>query len=107
MTVALLIALTATCWSGLELIAAEGRGPLAAVSTNPVQAAYANGDERAHGQGQDGDDVWEDIHEALAEFCMLLVLIHIAGVIVASVLHRENLVRAMVTGRKRLPPPAN
>ena len=42
----------------------------------------------------------ESIHESASEGMLLLVLTHIAGVIVASTLHRENLIRAMVTGRK-------
>ena len=43
---------------------------------------------------------FEDVHEALANGALAVVLVHILGVIAASLLHRENLLRAMVTGYK-------
>ena len=47
-----------------------------------------------------GGNMIEELHELTANFMLLVVIVHIAGVIVSSRLHRENLIRAMVTGEK-------
>lgn len=43
----------------------------------------------------------EEAHEAAAFAALGLIGLHIGGVIVASLEHGENLVRAMITGQKR------
>jgi cytochrome b len=101
MVAALLLSLAATCWTGLEAYGAKGKGPLAGAMLNVVPQAHADEDAEADGGG---DEFWEELHEGCADFTLLLVLLHLAGVIAGSILHRENLVRTMVTGWKDAPP---
>lgn len=48
-----------------------------------------------------GGEWLEDLHEGLAATMLTIVFIHVAGVISGSLLHGENLVRAMITGHKQ------
>lgn len=117
MIVALLVALAATVASGIALYGARDHaGPLAPVFVEKsvvaepgsalVRAARADGgDDRRRGQRKrersSASKVLDGIHEFLADLTLVLVLVHVAGVAVMSVVHRENLVAAMVTGEKR------
>ena len=86
MIVALLISLLITSISGLVTYGIEGFGPLA---------------DWLQGLGIWNDESFEEIHEFFANFTLLLVAIHLTGVLVGSLAHKENLVRAMITGDKR------
>ncbi len=51
---------------------------------------------------QDGSaDLWSELHELVGNGIIVLVGLHVAAVIATGLLHRENLVRAMVNGYKR------
>jgi len=49
-----------------------------------------------------GGHFMEELHEGASNGMMAIVVIHVAGVIVSSWLHGENLVLAMITGWKKL-----
>jgi len=49
----------------------------------------------------DSAEFWGELHELVGNGIMVLVGLHVAAVIATSLLHRENLVRAMVNGYKR------
>ena len=54
-----------------------------------------------------GSEIMEEVHEAFAQGLLILVALHVAGVIYTGRQQRENLVRAMLTGRKRAPEPGD
>ena len=48
--------------------------------------------------------VWwvEDTHHYSSDAVIVLVVLHVVGVVLMGILQRENLIRAMITGRKRI-----
>ncbi len=101
MVVCLLLALLTTTLSGMKLYAVEeGKGPFAgAGSLTLVNRAYAD-DDHEYEEEEEEEEFWEELHETAVNLTLLLVVLHIAGVAVSSLLHREALVRAMLTGYK-------
>lgn len=67
-----------------------------------VTPAWPDEDEDDdHHQGMaSGSEFWEDVHEAGAGLLLALIGLHIFGALASSLLHRENLVKSMITGRK-------
>jgi len=48
-----------------------------------------------------GEEWVEEIHETAANLLLLMATIHVIAALAESWRHRENLVRSMITGRKR------
>ena len=89
MIVLLLLSLLAAALTGMVLYGiGDQAGPLAGL------AAHA---------GFAWEDRFEAVHEFLANFTLLLVAVHLLGVALGSLMHRENLIRAMLDGCKREP----
>lgn len=86
MVILLIISLLLTTTSGILLLGAEDQaGPVAHWFTRA---------------GGFWGKALEELHEFFANFTLLLVFIHIAGVIVESLIHKENLASAMLNGFK-------
>ncbi len=86
MVILLMLSLLVTTLSGVLLYGAEDMaGPAASLFSQPTGA---------------WGGVIEAVHELFANFTLLLVGIHVVGVLVESLIHKENLVSAMLSGLK-------
>jgi cytochrome b len=105
MVIALLVCLGATVTTGVLAYGEQGKGLFAENGAMAVGSARPDGDQAEHGtrrpRGQSAESTIGELHNLLANITMVLVVAHIFGVAVASFVHRENLVLAMITGRKR------
>jgi len=108
MVILLLISLFGATLSGLKLYGVEGEGPLAQsgsalnlAAISPMASAYAG--ENGKDNENPAEEFWEEIHEFFSNFSLFLVILHVLGVLFSSMMENENLVKAMITGRKNLP----
>lgn len=106
MILALLLALSGTAATGW-LIAEPERAAMLPALPPIVSAAFADEDGEAGEYGEGGSEFVKEAHEVLANLMLFLIAVHILGVVLASVRHKENLARAMVTGDKRAPDPGD
>ena len=104
MVIALMLCLAGTAGTGMALHAVRNNaGPLAGIIKAPPaeQVAPSAGDDRSRSRPRKPGRELKDVHEVLANLTLVLVFLHIGGVLMASLSHRENLVRAMIDGRKK------
>ena len=120
MVLVFLLSLAVTVASGLVVYGAgEGAGPLASffasasIEAPSQQPALSDDDARdddesrrestGKGKGEESPlvEATKELHEFFANLTLALVIAHIGAVALASFAHRENLVRAMVSGYKR------
>ena len=108
MVIAMLIMLFMVTFSGLNLYAIEeADGPLAIQmqSINPIGTVYAADDPEQYlvaEKDEVGEDYWKEFHELSTDLMLILIGLHIAGVVISSKVHKENLVKAMLTGKKTI-----
>jgi len=115
MIVILLLSLLSLTLTGLKAYGVKGHGPLAKHEISFMSKAFADSDDKDNHDEYDSrkrrsqknhkvekDEFWEEVHETIAYFTLFFVSIHILGVLISSLVHRENLIKAMIAGRKRL-----
>ena len=101
MVIALLIGLSGIAYSGMALLAVEKNdGPLVSWYGSPQLPATVGEAKATHLVNEQDEEFWEELHETFVNFTLLLVALHISGVIFSSYVDKENLIKAMFTGRK-------
>lgn len=105
MIVALLLSLSGTILTGW-LMTEPSRLALLPEMPSIAAAAWA-GDDDGDEDRDGGSELVKDLHEVAANLTLFLVALHVAGVLLASKRHHENLARAMLTGDKRAPGPGD
>ena len=123
MVIALLVALAGTTLTGLKLYAVEENKGSFAVSDQRLTAQtpsikvisetkaekYDDDDDEVndskliqgkHETDKEGEELWEELHEIFANLTLLLVFLHVAGIVASSIIDKEPLIKAMLSGKK-------
>jgi len=109
MVVALLVMLFVVTLSGLQLEEIkESQTPVTQLADSlnalgtAVNHAVESGSLENIKEDMDSpaEKFWEEFHETATNIMLLLIALHILGVISSSRQHKENLVKAMITGKK-------
>ena len=104
MVFALLFMLAGTTVTGIaELALSHGEGPLALVLEQTATQSTNTTVEWGESRPQHEESAMKELHELFANLTLILIALHVGGVIVASIAHKESLVLAMITGLKRSP----
>jgi cytochrome b len=85
MIVGLISSLFLTGLTGMATIATEGKGPLA----DSFIASLSG-------------EMLGNIHVFFTDVTLFLIILHVVGVVFSSFMQEENLVRAMITGKKKI-----
>jgi cytochrome b len=105
MIIALLVSLAATVATGVIAYGDLGKGPLAVNGAGIVKQVIAEEDDDVRAVPKAGakreESMMGELHDSLANITLALIILHVLGVGLASFVHRENLLVAMITGRKR------
>lgn len=72
----------------------------AAATVDDEHTSRNAADINSHPQGHE-ESAWEEVHEVSVHVALILAIVHFLGVVASSYLHKEALVKAMITGFKK------
>lgn len=100
MVLTLLLVLLLVNATGYLALPTQGSQRFAAdfAFVTPAWADEYKGDD--HLGKASSSEFWEEVHEAGAGLLLALISLHVFGALASSLLHQENLVKSMITGRK-------
>lgn len=95
MVFSLISLLLLQCITGTIAFGGSGEGPLAFLAPDTINATFSPY------EAEHWTDTVGSVHGILFNLSLVLIGLHILGSIISSLLHRENLIMAMIHGRKK------